>query len=195
MTFMICFSFMAFLVYGPLILIRLYDMTPFTAGLVVVLESVSWGISALLFSGISAKREGALIRLGATLFLLHLGLMALAMPSGNLWAVVPAVLLGGGGVGMMWGYIIKRIVGAAEPAEKDRAASMVAITQQTGFALGSATCGVLANGLGLGDAATAEVTRHVAFWLFAGYLPFALVGVLLALRFGSPSAELRSAET
>ena len=40
MTFVLGFSMMSFCVYGPILLIRLYDLTPLEAGLVVVTESL-----------------------------------------------------------------------------------------------------------------------------------------------------------
>ena len=59
------------------------------------------------------------------------------------------VILLNGGMGMMWGFIIKRIIGAAPRDEKDRTASLLPITQQTGFALGAALTGLIVNGLGI----------------------------------------------
>jgi hypothetical protein len=96
--------------------------------------------------------------------------------------MVAAVIVMNGGMGMMWGYIIKRIIGGAPPTEKDRAASMLPITQQTGFALGAALSGVIANGLGVEGADTAMLQR-IGFWLFAGFVPLALAANALAARF------------
>ncbi len=80
-----------------------------------------------------------------------LGLIATAIvfPRGWLWPLIFAVLLLNGGFGMMWGFIIKRIIAAAAPADKDRTSSLLPITQQTGFALGAALSGLIANLFGI----------------------------------------------
>ena len=83
----------------------------------------------------------------------------------------------------MWGFIIKRIIGAAAADEKDRAASLLPITQQTGFALGAAFAGLIANGLGVSADISDEGMHTVTFWLFAGFVPIALLGNVTAWRF------------
>jgi MFS family permease len=182
-TFLLCLCIMSFLVYGPLILIRLYDMTPFEAGAVVMLETLAWGFAAITFSGISAENEGRLIRSGSALVVIGLVGMALVLPRGPIWAIALMVIVSNGGFGMMWGFIIKRIIGAAAADEKDRAASLLPITQQTGFALGAAFAGLIANSLGVSADISDEGMRAVSFWLFAGFIPIALLGNVTAWRF------------
>ncbi len=182
-TFLLCLCIMSFLVYGPLILIRLYDMTPFEAGAVVMLETLAWGFAAITFSGTSAENEGRLIRSGSALVVIGLVGMALVLPRGPIWAIALMVIVSNGGFGMMWGFIIKRIIGAAAADEKDRAASLLPITQQTGFALGAAFAGLIANSLGVSADISDEGMRTVSFWLFAGFVPIALLGNVTAWRF------------
>ena len=109
--------------------------------------------------------------------------LALVLPRGPVWAIALIVLISNGGFGMMWGFIIKRIIGAASSIEKDRAASLIPITQQAGFALGAALAGLIANGLGLSEDMGGEGLRSIAFWLFAGFVPIALIGNIAAWRF------------
>jgi predicted MFS family arabinose efflux permease len=182
-TLLLCISIMSFLVYGPLILIELYQLSPLEAGFVVLLESLAWGSAAILFSGISPAVEPRLIKLGSAVVLLGLIMLAFVFPRGLLWAVVVMVVFMNGGFGMMWGFIIKRIIGAAGAADKDRAASLLPITQQTGFALGAALSGLVANSIGLSEEPTLTEIKSIAFWLFAGFVPIALVGNIMAWRF------------
>ena len=109
--------------------------------------------------------------------------MALLLPQGPVWAIILIVFVSNAGFGMMWGFIIKRIIGAASSAEKDRAASMIPITQQAGFALGAAFAGLIANGLGLNETISNDGLRTISFWLFAGFVPIALIGNVTAWRF------------
>ncbi len=189
-TFLLCISIMSFLVYGPLILIHLYQLTPLQAGFVVLLESLAWGSAAILFSGTHADSEPGLIKWGGGCVLVGLIAMSICFPRGLLWAVLVSVIIINGGYGMMWGFIIKRIIGAASMAEKDRASSLVPMTQQTGFAIGAAFSGLIANGFGLDESLAQEEIQAVAFWLFAGFVPLAAAGNILAWRFVSTPREV-----
>ncbi len=184
-VFLLCISIMSFLVYGPLILIELYGLSPLQAGFVVLLESLAWGSAAILFSGLRPRAEPWLIRIAAALVVAGTAAMALIFPQGWIWPVIAAVLVLNGGFGAMWGFVIKRVVAAAHPADKDRTSSLLPITQQTGFALGAALSGLIANGFGLGDGGGASEMRLVAFWMFAGFVPVALLGNLMMWRFVS----------
>ena len=192
-TLLLCISIMSFIVYGPLILIELYGLTPLQAGFVVLLESLAWGSAAILFAGVRHDSEPAMIRIGGALVFLGLVAMAFVLPRGWLWSVVFAVIVMNGGFGMMWGFIIKRIVAAATPADKDRTASLLPITQQTGFALGAALSGLIANSLTINAIPDVTEYRLIAFWLFAGFVPLALVGNLMLWRFVSPRQAARQA--
>lgn len=189
-TFLLCISIMSFVVYGPLILIELYGLNPLEAGLVVLVESLAWGTAALLFSGVRKDSEPLLIRSGGVCVLLGLVAMALLFPLRQLAALLAAVVVLNGGMGMMWGFIIKRVIAAAPAGEKDRAASLLPITQQTGFALGAALTGLIANSLGIDRQPGIAELKSVAFWMFAGFVPLALLGNLMAWRFVGRRREL-----
>lgn len=83
----------------------------------------------------------------------------------------------------MWGYIIKRVVGNASANDKTRAASIMPVTQQVGFALGAALAGAIANGLGFSDLSSNDQLRAMSPWFFAGFLPVAFAGCLFAWWF------------
>jgi MFS family permease len=183
MTFLLCLAIMSFLVYGPFILIKLYDMTPLGAGFLVMLESIAWGSAAIIFSNVKPHREQTVIRVGSAQVVIGLVGMAFTLPYGPLWLLVVFIIINSGGFGMMWGFIIRRIISAAPLGDKDRTSSTVPITQQAGFAIGAALCGLIANGLGLSDQSSAVEIQQIAFWLFAGFVPIALLGCLMAWRF------------
>ena len=186
-TLLLCLCIMSFLVYGPFILIKLYGLTPLFAGFIVMLETLAWGSAAIIFSGTDPDKEPRLIRIGSALVVAGLVGLAWILPNGPIWAIAVIVIVSNGGFGMMWGFIIKRIIGAAGADEKDRAASLLPITQQIGFALGASLCGLIANGLGVSEEMSADGLRLVAFWLFAGFVPIALIGNITAWRFVAKS--------
>ncbi|NKB75681.1 MAG: MFS transporter [Gammaproteobacteria bacterium] len=183
MTFILSMSIMSFLVYGPFILISLYDLTPLSAGFVVMLEALGWGGAAVIFSGASKAHEPTLIRIGSALVMTGLIALAMVLPTGPLWLVIAVVIVGNGGFGMMWGFIIRRIVDASSVDERDRTGGLIPSVQQLGFALGAAVAGLIANALGINEAMEETALKDLTFWLFASFVPLALIGVLFAWRF------------
>ena len=191
MTFVLCFCMTSFVVYGPVLLIRLYDLTPLEAGFVVVTESLGWTAGAFFLSGLAPAREGRLIRIGSAVLLAGITAQAWFVPHGPLWLVVVSAFVGHAGFGMIWGYVVKRVVASAGREDRDRAGSMLPGTQQTAFALGAALTGIIAGALGFEQMTRPEEFRTAALWLFAGFVPPALLGNLIAWRFGNLIASDR----
>ena len=185
MMFVLCLCMMSFLVYGPILLILLYDLTPLQAGLVVLTESLGWTAGAVLLSGLAPGRVRWLVRIGSAMLLAGLAAQAWFLPNGPLWLIVASAFLGHAGLGIMFGHVIRRIIANVDPADRDRAGSMLPSAQQTGFALGAALSGMIANGLGFERITDPEEYRTAAFWLFATFVPLALLGNLLAWRFSN----------
>lgn len=181
--FLLCLCIMNFLIYGPTILIKLYGVTPFSAGLIIMGESLAWSCSAIFFSSTAVHKEPRLIRIGSALIVIGLIAIALTLPDQPLWMIIIASMIGSSGFGMMWGFIIKRIIANASTEEKSRTSSLLPMTLQSGFAFGAALSGLIANSLGLSDDMNNDGIRHIAFWLFAGFVPLALAGNLFAWRF------------
>ncbi len=182
-SFLLSISIMSFVVYGPLILIELYGLNPLQAGFIVLLESLAWGTAAVLFSGTRAHTEPVLIRTGGLCVVLGLGAASFCFPAQSLVALILSIIVLNGGMGMMWGFIIRRVVAAAPVDEKDRTASLLPITQQTGFAIGAALTGLIANGLGINEDPGVGELKRVAFWMFAGFVPLAALGAVMNWRF------------
>ena len=189
-TFLLSLCIMSFLVYGPFLLIELYDMSPLEAGFIVLIESLAWGSAAVMMSGIRAELEPRLIRFGSAMIVFGLVAIGLSLSNDRLAELIAAIIFLNAGMGMMWGYIIKRVVGAASAGEKDRASSLLPITQQSGFALGAALSGLIANSFGLESASDGEQLRQIAYWLFIGFVPIAVLGNWLAWRFVSSRSQI-----
>lgn len=175
----------SFTVYGPLLMAKLFHVVPLTAGFMVAIESVAWTLAAIVFAGASAESEPALIRIGAVLIAVGVAGLALAMPRGPVWALVPWVALQGAGFGMCWAFLLRRIVAAVPARERERASSAMPTLQMVGYAVGAAASGMVANTLGLAEGASEDTVRSVAFWVFAAFLPLALLGVFAAWRVSS----------
>ena len=51
------------------------------------------------------------------------------------------------------------------------------------FAIGAALSGLIANSMGVSDGASIGLIEEIAFWLFAGFVPIAIIGNIFAWRF------------
>jgi MFS family permease len=170
----------SFVTYGPLLMHILYDAAPLTSGYMLALESVGWTVAALTFSGAEAKREKVIIRLGAFLVLFGTCGFAVIMPQGPMLALVPCALLQGAGFGMFWTFLIRRIVLSVPEKERTSASSTIAPLQRFGYAVGSALCGLVANGAGFSAGASVEKAESVGFWVFAAFVPLLVGGNIAA---------------
>ena len=58
------------------------------------------------------------------------------------------------------------------------------------FAVGAAATGIAANMSGLADGISVDAAPTAGFWVFAGFLPAVVVGVLALWRFTTTEGEL-----
>ncbi len=187
MAFLLALSAIAFSTYGPLLLQRLHGLSPLQFGFLTALESVAWSGLALLVSRRPPAREPLFIRLGALLIVSGIALFAVTLPRGPLWGVIVAAILQGGGFGLCFGFVTRRVVAAALASERERAAGALPTLQMLGYALGAAAAGIVANGLGFagsagGVAPDQGTVETVAAWVFLAFLPTGLLGIAAAWR-------------
>ncbi|MGH7086147.1 MAG: MFS transporter, partial [Acetobacteraceae bacterium] len=170
----------AFTSYGPLLLELLFGVSPLVAGYILAAESVAWTIGTLTTSGFGPASEPLLIRGGASL--IGLGGIGLAafVSSGPLVPIVLSVTLQGFGYGICWPFIVRRIVVAASPGERDLAASATSSMQRIGYALGASASGIAANAVGLGHETTRAVAESAGIWVFVSFLPVLAIGAAAA---------------
>jgi len=172
----------SFTVYGPLLMTRLFDVSPLVAGFMIATESVAWTLAALAVARATPAQEPRLIRVGALLVTAGIVALATTMPRGPVAALVPGGILQGAGFGISWAFVLRRIVAGAAEGERERASAAMPTLQMIGYAIGAAASGVVANALGLTESAPIDVARVVGFWVFAAFLPLAFVGVAAAFR-------------
>ena len=172
----------SFTVYGPLLMMRLFDVSPLTAGFMIATESIAWTLAALAVARATPAQESRLIRIGALLVTAGIVALATTMPRGPVAALVPGGILQGAGFGISWAFVLRRIVAGVAEGERERASAAMPTLQMIGYAIGAAASGVVANALGLTDSAPVDVARVVGFWVFAAFLPLAFVGVAAAFR-------------
>ena len=143
-------STMSFLVYGPLLLEVLHGISPLKAGYILALESVAWGVAAVVCSGASIDLERWLIRTGPIAITAGVVGFAWFMPNGPVLGIALCALLTGCGFGMMFAFVMRAVVQGAPPSERDVTSSAIPTIQQIGMAIGASIVGIIANGVGLG---------------------------------------------
>lgn len=185
MIFAMSAAAIGFSVYGAAIMQALFGTSPLVAGYVLAIESASWTIAALCVAGLGVRWEGFFLKLGALSVFVASILLALFMPSGPLMAIGIAAIFLGGGFGLSWAFVTRRIILSVVKGERALASSAVPTMQLVGYAAGSAGAGVIANFLGFADGIDAETAGQASFWLFAAFAPVALVGVAAAWRLSS----------
>jgi hypothetical protein len=195
MIFFLGMSTMSFLVYGPALLEIIFGVSPLGAGYIVALESVAWGGAALAFSNTRRTMEPILFRTGSALIVL--GTLGLALSlSGNLpgnlsghaamsplWPIIISAILHGVGFGMMWGFIMRRILDHTSQEERDRTSTAFPVIHQIGMAIGAAISNVVANGAGYSASLSIPQAQEVAFWIFMAFIPLLLMANMVAWRF------------
>ena len=170
----------AFASYGPLLLELLFGVSPLVAGYILAAESVAWTLGTLATSGFPPAADRLLIRGGASVIGIGgVGLVAF-VARGPLSLIVVSVALQGLGYGICWPYIVRRIVIAAAPGERDLAASATSSMQRIGYALGASASGIAANAAGLGEGTGRAVAEAAGFSVFASFLPVLAFGFVAA---------------
>jgi hypothetical protein len=117
--------------------------------------------------------------------IMGIGLMAVALLFGSsvtTLALVPAIVALGMGIGQCWPFVAHRIMSGARAGDEVVAASSVPTVQQTGFALGAALAGVVANASGLSAGLNDDAMVQQAFWVPASFVVPAALAWLASLR-------------
>jgi MFS family permease len=172
----------SFGVYGPLLMEMLFGVTPLVAGFMLAAESVAWTLAAIVFAGAGPRLEPMLIFGGALTITAGIAGFAWTMPQGPVVALLPSAVLLGGGFGMAWAFVMRRVVESVPTGERERAASSLPTMQLLGYALGAAASGIVANLVGLTANAPRVVIERAGFWVFAAFLPLAVLGCAAAWR-------------
>src|SRR5215472_17053587 len=162
-------------IYAPLFLQRLHGDSPLSAGYMVALASAAWTTAALSVASLSAEWPPRLIIIGPSAMAAGLAGVGVLMAPGPVAALMPPIVLIGGGIGAAWAFILQRVMSGAKSGEENIAAASAATVQQAGIALGAAIAGLVANASGLNNGLDPDSVLRASLWV-----PLALVAAPLA---------------
>lgn len=133
-------------VYLNISIQHLWGYGPTVAGLVHATMAMSWSGSALVVAGVDdPRRRLFLIRLGPLLVVAGLAGIVLAMLADLPLLLLPCQVLIGVGFGANWSFLSQAIMESARPGERDAATTMLQAVLSSGYALGAAIAGLVAN--------------------------------------------------
>ncbi|WP_417408425.1 MFS transporter [Hoeflea sp.] len=169
-----------FLVYA---LQHLWGLGPTAAGLLSAVMAVSWSLTAIAVASIGSRSvRHRLLLCGPFLLTAGLGGLTVASASGMLWLVGPAQAAIGAGFGVSWGTLSQLMMDVSDESERDRTSAMLPTLQSSGYAIGAAVFGLLANLLGFGEHIPDTILRTAMLSVFGSASLIAAVSILCGLR-------------
>jgi len=172
----------AFSLYGPALLQHNFGLSGLEAGYLVAIEALAWTVAALLVSGSAEPRRGRLIVTGAAAILAGATALTLLMAGQHLVAIGVAGAVLGAGYGLSYAFIGQRVIGSFGEAERTRGSSAIGAVRNAGAATGAALAGIAANAAGFGRGLDADNIPLIAWGAFGIAIPFALAGLVAAIR-------------
>src|SRR5262249_58956629 len=106
-------AFVPLQIFVPVFLQRLHGFDPLTAGHTVAAASMAWMAAAIAVAGLSNRWPDRMIIAGPVVMGTGLLGLAIAMPRGPVLAIVPMIILIGGGVGGCWAVSAPRTLMSA----------------------------------------------------------------------------------
>jgi MFS family permease len=185
LALLLCITFSPLQIYVPIFLQHLHGLDPLAAGFTVASGSLGWTIASLVTAGASGAWPDRLMSAGPVMMGVSLMAIALLLPipsSAATLALVPAIVALGMGIGQCWPFVAHRIMSGAKAGDEVVAASSVPTVQQTGFALGAALAGVVANASGFSAGIADDSMMQMAFWVPASFVVPAAIACLASLR-------------
>lgn len=182
LSLLVAVSYSPLQIFVAIFLQSLHGLDPLEAGYMVAGASFGWTGMSLAVAGTPEQRSDRLLVAGPLMMALGLVGVALLMPLKPAPIVFPAIALVGAGIGACWAFIAQRVMSGARAGEETLAASSIATVQQTGFALGAALAGVVANASGFSDGVANDSMARAAFWVPASFVVPAAIACLAGWR-------------
>jgi len=161
----------------------IWMLKPAEAGLLSALMALAWSFTGIGVASISSlDLRNRLIALGPILLALGTAGLVITMTVDVLWLAYPSQVVIGVGYGISWGSLSQLLMDRSDAGERDKTSALLPTLQSTGYAIGGATYGLIANVSGLREGLSGEPLRQVLIPLFVVALGVALFSVFFGLR-------------
>ncbi|MCW3848271.1 MFS transporter [Sphingomonas sp. LB-2] len=183
-----------FSLYGPTLLRTTMGLSGLEAGYIVASEAVGWTLLAIAVSGAGERWQRRWLVIGPAAILAGVTMQALVTAGGSIPLVLVSGLLLGGGFGVSYGFLGRRVLTMFSEAETARGSGAIAAVRGAGGAVGAAVASIGANaagfaGLDLGNA------QWVALAAFGSSVPFAVWALIAAIRVARTAEPQAAAST
>ena len=189
MLFGFAASTIALGLYGPILMIRIHDISVLQAGCLLLAESVSWSIMAIAISGVTARHDPLMIAIGMTMVFASVVCLAWAVPFGPIWLIAVGAIIQGGGFGVSWTFVLRRATALAEQDDALRVAGGMPTIQRLGYAFGAAYVGIVANASGIATMSDGSSAQGIAACVYSACLAPAAIGLIAMVWFVRARAD------
>ncbi len=164
--------------FVPYFLSTLHGFSPFQAGFLIALEAILWAATAALISGQPEHRDARNIATGLALVSLSILGFAASVATGPIWLIALSAALQGIGFGAAFTFMPRMAARLCAPEDQPIVAAAVPTVQRTGYAVGAAYLGIVANVAGIAQDAPHDAARMV----FVAGVPMVGLGMVAVWR-------------
>ncbi|MBT4907835.1 MAG: MFS transporter [Rhodospirillaceae bacterium] len=180
--FLLSATHSALLIFAPLFLIVLHDVTPLYVGYLSLVFSIAWTVGALTVAGFSETYERIAAVGGFTLAAFATAGFTVAVLSGTQFVISAMVSLIGVGIGASNVLITSYGMSIPRQGEEGVTISSMPTIRSIGVAFGAATAGLIANSAGLDQNMSRETVANVALWVLGATAVIPALAALCTFR-------------
>lgn len=154
----------------------MWGLNPAEAGLASAVMALTWSLTGILVASIrSMALRNRLIAVGPLFLAAGIGGIICAVSLDVFWLIYAGQVMTGAGFGLSWGTLSQLLMDRAPESERDKTSTLLPTLQSTGYAIGGAVFGLIANLAGLREGLAGDAMRDVLLPVFAAAFGLALV--------------------
>ncbi len=180
--FLISVTHTGLLLFTPLFLQVLHDISPLYIGYLSLVFSIGWTAGSMLVAGWSDRAKRIASPGGMALAAVFIALFAAAIVDGNMIAITVAITVVGLGIGATNVLMTAFGMAVARKGEESVTASSMTIVRSLGVAFGAAISGLVANVAGLNAGIAPDTVARVALWVLSFTALMPVAAMVCALR-------------
>jgi MFS family permease len=171
--FLISITYTTLLIFAPLFLQELHNVTPILLGYLSLVFSTGWTIGSIAVAGLTGMRERTGSVAGMVFAAATTVAFTFAILSGTITMITIWITLVGFGIGVTNVLMTNYGMSVAREGEEGITAAAMPTIRALGVAFGAAAAGLVANSAGLDEGTSRETIYRVAAWVlgFTALIP------------------------
>jgi predicted MFS family arabinose efflux permease len=171
--FLISITYTTLLIFAPLFLQELHNVTPILLGYLSLVFSTGWTIGSIAVAGLTGMRERTGSVAGMVFAAATTVAFTFAILSGTITMITIWITLVGFGIGVTNVLMTNYGMSVAREGEEGITAAAMPTIRALGVAFGAAAAGLVANSAGLDEGTSRETVYRVAAWVlgFTALIP------------------------